>query len=259
MRAASDASRSGWPGPGVRPLEQGYRLSDAQAQAILELHLRRPDRPRAGQDRQRIQGRHGQDVDLLNILAKPERITEIIVGELTAIRDQFGDERVGNRPSRAGSWASRTSLPRQDMVVTLSHGGCIQGSAARRLPRPAPRRPRQAGGGDQGPAGFCRSPVRRQHARLRPVFSNRGRCYWLKVTRRRRAAATAAASRSSIFPLEEGERGHAGQGVLRRPVCVHGHRHGHGQEDAALRFSNPRKAGVIIAVALDEGDYLIVD
>ena len=93
LRAAADASRPDGLAPEFGFSEQGYRLSDAQAQAILELRLQRL----TGLEQDKIVGEYKEVMlkiaDLLDILARPERITEIIVGELTAIRDQFGDQR----------------------------------------------------------------------------------------------------------------------------------------------------------------------
>jgi DNA gyrase subunit A len=201
-----------------------------------------------------------KDPDLLDILARPERITEIIVEELTAIRDQFGDERRSEIVLHTQELGIEDFITPQDMVVTLSHGGYIKAPAAGRLSRPAARRARQAGGGDQG-RGFRRSPVRGQYPRLHPVLLEPRP---LLLAQGLRSAAgqpcqPRQADRQSL-PAGRGREDQchaAGQGVLRRPVRVFmATVMGTVKKTPLSDFSNPRKAG-IIAVALDEGDYLI--
>ncbi len=110
-RAAADVARPEGLAPefGWHAKAGGYRLSDVQAQAILELRLQRL----TGLEQDKITGDY-RDVmaliaDLLDILAKPARVTQIIRDELTAIRDQFGDKRARARSSRrASTCRSRT-------------------------------------------------------------------------------------------------------------------------------------------------------
>ena len=103
----------GRPAARVRPGRQGktsgYRLSDAQAQAILEMRLQRL----TGLEQDKIVGEYREVMDtiadLLDILAKPARITQIIGDELAAIKTQFGDKRRSEIVAqRAGPAASRT-------------------------------------------------------------------------------------------------------------------------------------------------------
>ena len=91
-------------------------------------------------------------------------------------------------------------------------------------------------------------------------FSNRGRLYWLKVYEVPQGSRIARGKPIvNMFPLEEGEKINAVLPVKEfdeRPLRVHGDRAGHGQEDRARRVLAPAPSG-IIAVDLDEGDYLI--
>jgi DNA gyrase subunit A len=125
-RAASDASRPEGLAPEFGLSAQGYRLSDAQAQAILELRLQRL----TGLEQDKIVASTrkcmAKILDLLDILAKPERITEIIVDELVAIREQFGDERRSEIILQTHELSIEDLITPQDMVVTLSHGGYIK-------------------------------------------------------------------------------------------------------------------------------------
>ena len=180
VRAASDASRPDGLAPEFGLSEQGYRLSDAQAQAILELRLQRL----TGLEQDKIVGEYkdvmAKILDLLDILAKPERITEIIVTELVAIREQFGDERRSEIIFQTHELSLEDLITPQDMVVTLSHGGYIKAQ-----PLADYRAQRRGGRGKQAAAikdeDFVDHLFMANTHDFILCFSNRGRCYWLKV------------------------------------------------------------------------------
>ena len=202
-----------------------------------------------------------QIADLLDILAQPERITDIIGDELT----ECDTRRIRRRAPLARSCAHGSDLATedliapQDMVVTLSHAGYIKAQ-----PLADYRAQRRGGRGKQAAATkeddwIDQLFIANTHDYIL-CFSNRGRVYWLKVWE---VPQGCRASRGkpivNMFPLAEGEKITVVlpvQGVRRRPLRVHGHGARHGQEDAAAEFTNPRKAG-IIAVDLDDGDFLI--
>ena len=259
LRAAADASRPEGLAPEFGFSEQGYRLSDAQAQAILELRLQRL----TGLEQDKIVGEYKEVMlkiaDLLDILARPERITEIIVGELTAIRDQFGDERRSEIVLHTQELGIEDFITPQDMVVTLSHGGYIKAQ-----PLADYRAQKRGGRGKQAAAikdeDFVDQLfVANTHDYIL-CFSNRGRCYWLKVYEAPQGSRNSRGKPIvNLFPLEEGERINAvlpvkefsdDQYVFMATLM------GTVKKTPLSDFSNPRKAG-IIAVALDDDDYLI--
>jgi len=259
IRAASDASRPDGLAPEFGLSSQGYRLSDAQAQAILELRLQRL----TGLEQDKIVSEYkdvmAKILDLLDILARPERITEIIVGELTAIRDQFGDERRSEIVLHTQELGIEDFITPMDMVVTLSHGGYIKAQ-----PLADYRAQRRGGRGKQAAAikeeDFVDHLfVANTHDYIL-CFSNRGRCYWLKVYEAPQGSRNSRGKPIvNLFPLEEGERINAvlpvkefsdDQYVFMATVM------GTVKKTPLSDYSNPRKAG-IIAVTLDEGDYLI--
>jgi len=238
---------------------QGYRLSEAQAQAILELRLQRL----TGLEQDKIVGEYREVIDLiidlLDILARPERITEIIVNELTAIRNQYDDPRRSEVVLNTSEINLEDLIAPEDMVVTLSHAGYFK-----RQPLADYRAQRRGGRGKQATAMkeedfIDQLFVANTHDTML-CFSNRGRCYWLRVfdvpegTRNARGKPIV-----NLFPLLEGEKITA---VL--PVKTFDEEHfvfmatsgGTVKKTALAAFANPRKAG-IIAVSLDEGDYLI--
>ncbi len=259
QRAAADAYRPEGLAPEFGLSAQGYRLSDAQAQAILELRLQRL----TGLEQDKIVAEYKEVMekiaDLLDILARPERISAIIVEELTAIRDQFGDERRSEIVLHTQELGIEDLITPQDMVVTLSHGGYVKTQ-----PLSDYRAQRRGGRGKQAAAikdedFIDHLFVANTHDYIL-CFSNRGRCYWLKVYE---APQGSRASRGkpivNLFPLEEGEKINAILPVkefVEDKYIFMATVMGTVKKTPLSDFSNPRKAG-IIAVALDDGDYLV--
>ena len=259
VRASSDVSRPDGLAPEFGLSEQGYRLSDAQAQAILELRLQRL----TGLEQDKIVSEYkevmAKILDLLDILAKPERITEIIVGELTAIRDQFGDARRSEIVLHTQELGIEDFITPQDMVVTLSHGGYVKAQ-----PLADYRAQKRGGRGKQAAAIKDEDFV--DHLFVANThdyilcFSNRGRCYWLKVYEAPQGSRTSRGKPIvNLFPLEEGERINAVLPVKEfadDKFIFMATRAGTVKKTPLSDFSNPRKAG-IIAVDLLDDDYLI--
>src|SRR6266581_2527892 len=239
--------------------EDGYHLSDVQAQAILELRLQRL----TGLEQDKIRDEYREVMatiaDLLDILAKPSRIVAIIGDELRALKAEFADARRSEIVTVAEDIAIEDLIAPQDMVVTFSHGGYVKSQ-----PLTDYRAQRRGGRGKMATTmkedDFIeRLFVAHSHDHLL-CFSNRGRLYWLKVYE------VPAGSRSSrgkpivnMFPLEEGEKITA---VV--PVKEFDENHyvfmataqGTVKKTPLAEFSRPRPSG-IIAVGLDEGDYLV--
>lgn len=126
QRAKLDATRPEGLGLEYGLSKSGYLLSEAQAQAILELRLQRL----TGLERDKIVADFAdlleRIADLMDILARPERISEIIVEELTGIRAQFGDKRRSEIVLNTQDLGIEDFITPQDMVVTLSHTGYIK-------------------------------------------------------------------------------------------------------------------------------------
>lgn len=239
--------------------ENGYRLSDVQAQAILELRLQRL----TGLEQEKIVAEY-KDVmdkvaDLLDILARPERITAIIVDELNEITRQFADKRRSEIIANGQLLSLEDLITPQDLVVTLSHGGYIKSQ-----PLDDYRSQKRGGRGKQ--AAATREDDFIEHLFIGHThdyilcFSNKGRVYWIKVYE---VPIGARASKGkpivNLLQIEDGEKITA---IL--PVKTFDEEHfifmataqGVVKKTPLSDFSNPRKAG-IIAGALDEGDYLI--
>ena len=238
---------------------EGYRLSEEQAQAILELRLQRL----TGLERDKIRDEYREVMatiaDLLDILAKPARITKIIGDELTTLKEAFADKRRSEIVTVAEDISIEDLIAPQDMVVTFSHGGYVKSQ-----PLADYRAQRRGGRGRMATTmkedDFIeRLFVAHSHDYLL-CFSNRGKLYWLKVFE------VPAGSRSArgkpivnMFPLEEGEKITAVVPVKefdQEHFVFMATSHGTVKKTPLDEFSRPRPSG-IIAVGLEQGDYLV--
>jgi DNA gyrase subunit A len=244
-----------------------YRLSDTQAHEILQMRLQRL----TGLEQDKIVNEYKEVMaeidDLLDILARPERVSTIISDELSAIRQEFGQSKVGARRSHiehnAQDLATEDLITPTDMVVTLSHSGYIKSQ-----PLSEYRAQKRGGRGKQATATkeddwIEQLFIGNTHDYIL-CFSNRGRLYWLKVWE---VPEGSRGSRGrpivNMFPLQEGEKINvvlpltgtartfpADQYVFMATSM------GTVKKTSLDEFNNPRKGG-IIAVNLDDNDFLI--
>jgi len=244
-----------------------YRLSDTQAHEILQMRLQRL----TGLEQDKIVNEYKEVMaeidDLLDILARPERVSTIISDELSAIRQEFGQSKAGARRSHiehnAQDLATEDLITPTDMVVTLSHSGYIKSQ-----PLSEYRAQKRGGRGKQATATkeddwIEQLFIGNTHDYIL-CFSNRGRLYWLKVWE---VPEGSRGSRGrpivNMFPLQEGEKINvvlpltgtartfpADQYVFMATSM------GTVKKTSLDEFNNPRKGG-IIAVNLDDNDFLI--
>jgi len=242
---------------GLQP--RGYRLSDVQAQRILEMRLQ--NLTALEQDKIVTEYRETMDkiVDLLDILSNPARVTKIISDELAHIREQYGDERRSEIVTTTQDLATEDFITPADVVVTLSHGGYMKSQ-----PVTDYRAQKRGGRGRQATTtkedDFVEKLFIANTHDYILCFSNRGRVYWLKVYE---VPQGSSGSRGkpivNLVPLEENEKITA---VLPVKEFDDGHfvfmatANGTVKKTALSAFSRPMQRG-IIAVNLDEGDYLI--
>ncbi len=263
LSRVSDASRPENLEPEFGMSRQGeqraYRLSDTQAQAILELRLQRL----TGLEQDKIVSEYREVmdkiIDLLDILAKSERVTQIIIDELVAIKAQYGDKRRSEIVTHTQDMSMEDLITPEDVVVTMSHGGYMKA-------QPLAEYVAQKRGGRGKQAAPPKEDdfvdnlfIANTHDYIL-CFSSRGRVYWIKVYDVPQGARTARGRPIvNLLPLESGEKINA---IL--PVKVFSEDQyvffatakGTVKKTALSDFANPRKAG-IIAINLDEGDYLI--
>ena len=240
-----------------------YRLSEVQAQEILNMRLQRLTGLEQDKIVQEYREVMDKIADLLDILSNPARVSAIIGDELIAVRDEFSatgkDVRRSQIEHNATELDTEDLITPMDMVVTLSHTGYIKSQ-----PLSEYRAQRRGGRGKQATAmkeddWIDKLFIANTHDYLL-CFSNRGRVYWLKVWE------VPQGSRNSrgrpivnMFPLEDGEKINVVLSVKEfseDQFVFMATSRGTVKKTPLSDFSNPRKAG-IIAVGLDEGDYLI--
>ena len=205
-RAGADISRPDDLAPGLGLEEGGYRLSEAQAQAILDLRLQKL----TGLEQDRIIKEYEELLekiaDLLDILSRPERLTEVIRTELEAIRERYGDPRRTEIIEDQQDLSMEDLITEQDVVVTLSHAGYVKTQ-----PTDAYRPQRRGGKGKSATRvkdeDFVDKLFIASTLDTLLCFSSLGRLYWLKVYQLPQASRIAKGRPIvNLLPLEEGER-----------------------------------------------------
>jgi len=244
-----------------------YRLSETQAQEILQMRLQRL----TGLEQDKIVAEYKEVMaeidDLLDILSNPLRVSTIIGDELLEVKREFGQTKIGARRSEiehsAQDLSTEDLITPTDMVVTLSHSGYIKSQ-----PLSEYRAQKRGGRGKLATATkeddwIDQLFIANTHDYLL-CFSNRGRLYWLKVWE---VPAGSRGSRGrpivNMFPLQEGEKINVVLALTGEARTFPENQYvfmatsmGTVKKTSLDEFSNPRKGG-IIAVNLDDGDYLI--
>ena len=237
----------------------GYKLSDIQAQEILQMRLQRL----TGLEQDKIVQEYKEVIeriaDLLNILATPARIISIISEELIAVRNEFGNARRSVIEVNAEELQTEDLITPQDMVVTLSHTGYIKSQ-----PLSEYRAQRRGGRGKQAAATkeddwIDQLFIANTHDMIL-AFSDRGRVYWLKVWEVPQGSRTSRGKPLvNVWPLEPGEKITVVLPVKQfdedRYVFM-ATALGTVKKTPLASLSRPMKRG-IIAVSLDDGDHLI--
>ncbi|CAH2790596.1 MAG: DNA gyrase subunit A (EC [uncultured Caballeronia sp.] len=236
-----------------------YKLSDVQAQEILQMRLQRL----TGLEQDKITSEYrdvmAQIADLLDILARPERIRQMIVDELGQVRAEFGDDRRSRIEMNAIELNTEDLITPQDMVVTMSHSGYVKSQ-----PLSEYRAQKRGGRGKQATQmkeddWIDTLFIANTHDHML-CFSNRGRVYWVKVyevpqdSRNSRGRPIV-----NMFPLQEGEKINVVLPIKEFSADKYvfmATSLGTVKKTPLEAFSRPMKKG-IIAVGLDDGDYLI--
>ena len=259
MRSMADAFR-----PESLPKEfgqssHGYRLSEIQAQRILEMQLQRL----TNMEQDKIVSEYKDVIarieDLLDILAKPGRVTQIIVDELKEVKQQFGDKRRSEIVVNGQEMSMEDLIASEDVVVTLSHSGYVKYQSLDEY-----RTQKRGGRGKQATAtkedDFIETLFMANTHDYVLCFSNKGRVHWVKVYEMPQGSrASRGKPIVNLLQLAQGEKINAVLPVKEfseDQYVFFATSDGTVKKTALSEYSNPRKAG-IIAISLDEGDSLI--
>lgn len=250
---------SGSPQEAAAALCSRFGLTDVQAKAILDMRLQRL----TGLEREKIDAEYTEISALIHklqgILDDPQKVLDVIVGELTEIRTRYGDERRTEIVFSSEEIDIEDLIVEEDMVVTVSHAGYIKRNAVSLY-----KSQRRGGRGKIGMGTKEEDFVERifiastHHYVL--IFTSRGRLYWLKVYQIPQAGRAAKGKAIvNLINLTEGERVAAVLPVREfsgEKSVVMVTRKGTIKKTELSAFSNPR-AGGIIAISVEEGDELI--
>jgi DNA gyrase subunit A len=258
-RAGSISTRPDGESPPLGLVSGGYRLTEIQAQAILDMRLHRL----TGLEQEKIIKEFEELLtvirDLSDILARPERLLEVIRNELEAIRDTFSDKRRTEIISTHEDLTIEDLISPEEVVVTLSHGGYAKA-------QPVSDYQAQRRGGRGKTATIVKDEdfvdrlfVANTHDTLL-CFSDRGKLYWLKVYQLPQASRGSRGKPIvNLLPLQEGERISAMLPIKEfeeSKFVFMATSFGTVKKTSLALFSRPRASG-IIAVALDPGDKLV--
>jgi len=240
-------------------LMSGFKLSQAQVQAILEMTLQRL----TGLERRKVDEEYAELLiniqELRSILASDALVKNIIKQELLELKEKYGDDRRTEIVEDEGEFSVEDLIAEEDMVVTISHAGYIK-----RMPLTAYRKQHRGGVGVKGMGmkdeDFLEHIFIASTHHYILFFTDKGKCYWLKVfeipEEGRLARGKAIVNLiqvepgekiASFVPVKEFDDKHYVFMVTRNGTV---------KKTNLTAFSQPSKRG-IIAVKLDEGDNLV--
>jgi DNA gyrase subunit A len=267
QRAGAVSTRPAGLGPESGLTAEGYRFSETQAQAVLDMRLNRLTGLEQDKIVEEFQGLLVEIVDLSDVLARPERLMQVVRQEIIEIRENYGDARRTQISLDHLNLSTEDLIERQDVAVTLSHAGY-----AKAQPVSDYQAQRRGGRGKSATAVKDEDFIEKffvahTHDTLL-CFSNRGKVYWLRVFELPQAGRGSRGKPIvNLLPLEEGEKISA---VL--PVKQFDEQHfvfmatstGTVKKTPLTAFSRPRASGIIgldlrgddtlVGVALTDGN-----
>ncbi|MDD4858478.1 MAG: DNA gyrase C-terminal beta-propeller domain-containing protein, partial [Candidatus Krumholzibacteria bacterium] len=249
--ASPDEARSG--------LMKKFRLSEIQAQAILDLRLQRL----TGLERQKIEDEYLELIKKIeyyrSILESRTRLLGIIRAELDDLNERFGDERRTQIVDQEGDFQVEDLIAEEDMIITITHTGYIK-----RIPTGTYRRQRRGGKGVSG-MGMKEEDfvehlfIASTHSYIL-FFTDKGRCFWVKVHELPQGGRLAR-GKAIVNLLEMGRDENVTAFVpvadfAQDAYLMLATKDGFIKKTHISAYANPRRGG-LIAVILREGDKLI--
>jgi DNA gyrase subunit A len=240
-------------------LMKKFKLSEIQAKAILDMRLQRL----TGLERKKIEDEYRETIRLIErlkaILNSKQLQLEIIKEELLEIRKKYGDERRTEIVYKAEEFSIEDMIAEEDVVITISHGGNIK-----RFPVSGYRRQSRGGKGLTGVTtkedDFIEHMFVASTHNYLMLFTDRGRCYWLKVHEIPEGGRMARGKSIANLIAKEADETIASYVAVKNfedPLFVMMvTEHGIIKKTALGEFGNPRRSG-IVAIGLDKGDHVI--
>ncbi|MBC8044260.1 MAG: DNA gyrase subunit A, partial [Rhizobacter sp.] len=236
-----------------------FKLSEIQAKAILDMRLQRL----TGLERQKIEDEYRELLKLIeqlkSILSNEKLQYKIVKDELKQIRKDYGDERRTEIVVKTENFTIEDMIKEEDVVITITHNGFIK-----RYPVSGYRRQGRGGKGVSGASAkeddFIEHMFIASTHHYILFFTNRGKCYWMKVHEIPEAGRAARGrALANIMELAQGEEIRAYLNVKEfseSQFIIMATKNGTIKKTTLSEYANPRKAG-IIAINIEKGDELI--
>ena len=240
-------------------LMKTFKLSEIQAQAILDMRLQRL----TGLERKKIEDEYLETIKLINkfraiLESKPMRMN-IVKEELIGLKEKFGDERRTEIIRSTEEFSIEDMIAEEDMVITISHTGFIK-----RFPVSGYRRQTRGGTGSSGAStnveDFIEHIFIASTHQYMLIFTDKGRCHWLKVYAIPQAGK--GSKGRAIVNLIDIQKNENIASILNvkefddEHYVIMATRKGLVKKTVLSAFGNPRKGG-INAATIREGDDLI--
>jgi DNA gyrase subunit A len=239
-------------------LMKKFKLSEIQAQAILDMRLQRL----TGLERKKIEDEYKELIKLINklkaILGSKQLQMQIIKEELIAIRDRFGDNRRTEIVMKQTEFKIEDMIAEEEVVITISHGGYIK-----RFPVSGYRRQSRGGKGVTGAASreddFVEHMFIASTHNYILFFTDKGKCYWLKVFEVPEGGRTSKGKAITNLISKDAEENITAflsvKEFNENQFVFMVTEEGQMKKTSLMEFSNPRKNG-IGAISLDKHDLL---
>ncbi len=239
-------------------LMKKFKLSEIQAQAILEMRLQRL----TGLERKKIEDEYKDLIKLINklkaILSSKQLQMQIIKEEILAIQEKFGDARRTEIVMKQTEFKIEDMIAEEEVVITISHGGYIK-----RFPVSGYRRQSRGGKGVTGAASreddFVEHMFIASTHNYILFFTDKGKCYWLKVFEVPEGGRTSKGKAITNLIAKEAEENITAflsvKEFSENQFVFMVTEEGQMKKTSLMEFSNPRKNG-IGAITLDKHDLL---
>ena len=239
-------------------LMKKFKLSEIQAQAILDMRLQRL----TGLERKKIEDEYKELIKLINklkaILGSKQLQLQIVKEELLLIKEKFGDERRTEIVMTQTEFKIEDMIAEEDVVITISHGGYIK-----RFPVSGYRRQSRGGKGVTGAASreddFVEHMFIASTHNYILFFTDKGKCYWLKVFEVPEGGRTSKGKAITNLIAKEAEENITAflsvKEFNENQFVFMVTEEGQMKKTSLMEFSNPRKSG-IGAISLDKNDLL---
>ena len=245
-------------------LIKAFDLSEIQSKAIVEMRLRQL----TGLEQDKLRGEYDQLMitieDLKDILDKKDRRMEIIKGELSEVKEKYGDERRSVIEYAGGNFSMEDMIPNEKVVITISHAGYIKRTSLTEYKT-------QNRGGVGQKASTTRNEDFLEHLfvgtnhQYMLFFTQKGKCFWMRVYEIPEGSKTSKGRAiQNLVSIEQDDKVKAfictqdlkDEEYINQHYVIMATKKGQVKKTSLEQYSRPRSNG-INAITIREGDELL--